>query len=372
MSIPKEDGIIPIGTEVLFKGYTELEEGQMEILKKNQRVRVTGYSAETENYLVEAVDNDEAVDNVFEEELKAAPQQKAAEEKAPAKSRRTRKTTAKAKAEAEPEVEAAPKKTTTRKTKAKTPATKAKAPAKAQTAPKAKTETKAGGIVVMSAIKDFVGDHETAITAASELAEAITERTEQLEQSKFALGGVLCYIKAENIFEEEGFESIEAFCTEKLGLKDRSCQTYMQVYTSLTEAGVTEKEIEGIGISKLRTVAGVIEKGNKRNLLAMAKKKSRDDLVDHVKEIRKGKTSANDPNAAQFEKLPAMKFFADQAEVVKSGLAEAMKSFNTDSQAEALYHIVTEWMQAQEGEVAVEDALDTFNTRYGTDFALEE
>ena len=396
MSIPKENGIIAIGTEVLFKGYGELEEGQEAILTEGETVRVIGYSADTENYMVEAVEgDDEAVDNVFEDELEAMPEEEQAEEAPAEKPKRTRKAPAKtaakkapaktaakkapakAKAEEAEQTEEAPaKKTSTRKAPAKTKAAsaKAKAPTKQAEKPAAKTKAgeKAGGVVVMPAIEGLVTDHDKAINSAVELAGAINERTEQLEQSKFHLGGVLCVIKAEGIFEEEGFESIEAFCTEKLGLKDRSCQTYMQVYTSLTAAGVTEKEIEGVGISKLRTVAGVIEKGNRRNLIAKAKKSSRDDLVEHVKEIRKGKVSANDPEAAKFKKLPALKLFSDQATAVEGLLEEAMKKYQTDSMAEALYYMAVDWGQAQEAEVEFDDALASFNAQWDTDFALGE
>lgn len=386
MSIPKEDGIIPMDTVVAFAGYTELEEGQAEILTKDMLVKVTGYSEETENYLVEGVDDPSLVDNVFEDELKAAPApaeekkptrarrgKAAAKDEAPAKAKAPAKGKAKpaAKAEEEAPAEEKPAAKTTRKGRAAAkPA--AKAEEKPATKPAAAKTEKAGGVVVLSQISELVSDHETALNAAEELAAAIGERTEQLEQSKFQLGGVLCYLKAEEAFKDEGFETINEYCEAKLGLKDRSCETYMQVYTALTEAGVTEKEIDGIGISKLRTVAGVIDKGNRRSLIAAAKKSTRDDLVEKVKEIRKGKSSATDPNATKFKKLPALKLPEDQAEMIESGIEEAMKTFSTDSQAVALYNIVTEWMQGQAAEVPVEDALEALNARYGTDFAFED
>lgn len=381
-----------IGARVIFNGYGELEEGQQEILTEGNVLVVTGYSAETENYMVEDAEDANIVDNVFEEELTEAP---AEEEAAPAPAEKPKRSRAAKPAAAKPAADKAteaaqakaPAKTTAKgKGKGKTtkPATK---PAAAETAPATeaaaaeapKTTTRTatkpettGGLVVMSAIADYVGDHETAIASASTLASAINERTEQLEQSKFQLGGVLLYIKQEEAYTEAGFESINAFCEERLGLKDRSCETYMQVYSALTAAGVTEKEIEGIGISKLRTVAGIIDKGNRRSLIAKAKKSSRDDLVEHVKEIRKGTTSATDPNATTYKKLPALKLPEDQATLVEAGLDEAMKRFSTESMAVALYHIVSEWMQGQEAEVGVDDALAAFNARYGTDFGFAE
>jgi hypothetical protein len=379
MSIPMKDGVIVTDTIVKFKGYDELPEGEEEILVKDELVKVIGYNDETENYLVEALDDAERVANVFEEELDEAP---ADEEEAPKKTTRSR---SKSKAAAKPAAKEtkAKDKTSKAKTKAKSGKTKAaetEAPAKeAEPAKKTtkrtaakKSEEKAGGIVVMDSIKELVADHDTALVSAKQLADTINEDLEQLEQSKFTLGGVLSYIKAEKAYEDEGFESIEAYCEEKLALKDRSCQTYMQVYTNLTAAGVTEKEIEGVGISKLRTVASVIDKKNKRSLIAKAKKSTRDDLVAHVKEVRTGKVNAADPDAPKFAKVPAMSLHEDKADVVKGAFEEAMKVYEVDSMAEAMYHIAVDWMQAQEAEVPIEDALETFNNRYGTDFELEE
>lgn len=372
MSIPRdENNIIPVDTLVVFKGYSEVPEGEEEILTADQVLRITSYSAENDCYAVVAVDDDTVVDTVFEEEISEHVAEEEVEE-APKATRKTRTkakpaATAKPKAETKTETKAKPAAKATAKAKAAEKA-ETKAPAKA----KAKPAEKEAALVVIGDIKDMVTSHEQALQSAAELAEAIAERTEALEQSKFSLGGVLCYIKAENVFEEEGFESIEAYCVERLKLRDRSCQTYMQVYTSLTSAGVTEKEIEGIGISKLRTIASVVDKSNKRNLIAKARKTSRDDLVEHVKEIRKGKASVTDPEAAKFKKLPALKLFVDQAETVEAGLEEAMKVYSTESMAEALHYVMTDWMASQEAEVPLADALEALNARYGTDYELPD
>jgi hypothetical protein len=373
---------IEIGTIMLFKGYEELEDGQEEKLTMGEEVRVSGYSEETDNYLVESLANEDAVDNVFLEELEDKPETEA---EAPAtKPKRVRKAkpapAAEEAEEAEAPVKAAPKKAAPKKAAAAKAPVKAPVKAKAETKATAKAETKAetktettGTFVVMDSVKDYVTDTDTAVASAVSLAKRITETTEQVDQSKFALGGTLAYIKEHKVFETEGFENIEAFCEDRLNLKARACQYYVATYLALTEAGVTDKDIDGIGMTKLRSLSGIIDKSNKRALLGKARKMNRDDLIEHVKDVKKnGKVNASDPEAPNYVKIPAMRMFADQGTAFMNAVEEAQKVYEVDNMAEATYHMATDWMQAQDAEVIYEDALASFNAKWSTDFSDEE
>lgn len=377
---------IPVGTKVKFIGYAELQPGDPEILTADTLVIITGYSAEEDKYSVE-VDGDESiVDTVFSDEIEELPVEEAPVEAKPA---RTRAKPA-AKAEAAPAPAPA----------AKAPVKAAKAPAKAEAkpaakpaavpadagtagpaamaksakAPKAEAEAKKSpALVILSSIRDYVGEAEHAVQSAKDLAARLGTLSEQEEETKFALGGTLAFIKANGIFRDRGHETIEAFCEAEVGLKSRSCQYYIATYEALTQAGITEKEIEGIGHSKLRALTGVIDAGNKSALLKKAKAMTRDDFVDHVKELKqsKGKVSPTDPNAATFMKFKAFKMFEDQGQLLDRAVNDAKARFSVESFAEALFHIAAEWMQAQEVDVSLDVALETLNARYGTDFSLE-
>lgn len=370
---------IEIGQKATFKGYGELEEGQEEILEEGETVTITGYSEEEDLYNVET--DDERMDTAFAEELEAIEEEEEAEEeapkparsrkKAPAKKAPAKKAPAKSKAKAkdeEAEDEAPAKKTTAKKAPAKKAPAK-KAPAKAKAAPK---EDPVKALVVADNIAELVSDDDTAIASAEELAESLTEQTEAAEVTKFQLGGVLAYVKAHELYKEQGFEKVEDFCEQKLGLKARSCQYYILTYTSLTEAGITDAEIEKVGMTKLREIAGVVDKKNRRGLIGKASKLSRDDLQAHVRDIKAGKASPTDKDAPARVKVPAMNLFKDQGETLLGYIEEAKKLYEVDNMGEALYFAMTDWAQSKQQEVSTEEALEAFNAEHGTDFALED
>lgn len=375
-----DDGLIEIDTIVIFRGYGELEEGQVEILEAGEQVKVVGYDPTQETYMCESLDNENQADNAFFEELAADPSQAVEEEKPKAKPRsRTKPKAAAEKEEAtEDATDEKPKKTPAKskapaKSKTKTTAkSKAedkpadKAPEKAETGGKA--DTKTGGLIVHDQIKTLVKDGETAVQSAQTLGEAIVERSDALEESKFQLGGVLGYISENELYKGVGYETMEAFVQDRVGVGLRQSQHYIKTYRDLTAAGVTAKQIEGIGMSKLRALSGVIEPSNRAALLKEARKLTRDGLEEHVKEIKAGRKDATDTGASKMKKVPAMKVFDDQAEVIESALDDAKSKFSVESAGEALYHIATEYLQGQGAEVSYEDALAHFNATWGTDY----
>ena len=162
-----------------------------------------------------------------------------------------------------------------------------------------------------------------------------------------------------------------SYAERELGMKKRSAEYYIRMYTDLTEAGVTAKDIKGIGWTKLRALTGAITPQNKKDLLKSARTMSRDDLQDHVKNVKVGKASpsADTPAMAKF---PAFKMFQDRADAFQAGINAAMSTYNVDNMADALFMVMTDWQQSQQADVPAEAALEAFNARYGTDFSMDE
>lgn len=389
---------IPVGSKATFKGYAELNPGDPEILTQGAIVLVTGYSAEEDKYSVELDGDDSVVDTLFSDEIEALPVEQPVVAEAPKARTRGAAKAAAAPAAPAPVAEpakpaAAPKKAAAKAATAPAPATTAPAkpatvakpaaapakatPAKPAEAPKAAAPAAApaapGKLVIMASIRGYVGEADHAVQSAKDLASRLGTLSEQEEETKFQLGGTLAFIKANSIFKTRGHETIEAFCEAEIGLKSRSCQYYIATYEALTVAGITEKEIEGIGFSKLRAVATVIDASNKTALIKKAKTMTRDDLVDHVKEVKQSKGAVNptDPNAATFMKFKAFKMFEDQGQLVDRAVTEAKSRFQVESFSEALFHIVSEWMQAQDMDIPVEAAVANLNARYGLDIVLD-
>lgn len=369
---------IEVGQKAKFKGYSQLEEGQEPILTEGELVDVVRYSEEDELYTVASVADPNKADSVFVDELDEAPAEATEAAPAPAKTKRTR---AKGKAkDAAPEPEAAAEEPEAAAEEPEGTAdepetTTEPEPASAKTKPAAAAKPAANGrgIVVLETIKDMVGSVDTALASAKQVAAALTNLREQEEQTVFTLGGLLSYIKQVEGYRQAGYEDISAYSERELGLKKRSADYYIRIYTELTEAGVTLKQIEGIGWTKLRTLMGAINPENKTELLKKARAMSRDDLEEHMKTVRaniaKGSPTTEAP---QMTKFPAFRLFKDQADTFQTGLQSAMSTYNVDNMAEALFHVMMEWLQGQNADVPAEAALDTFNARYGTDFSMDE
>lgn len=231
----------------------------------------------------------------------------------------------------------------------------------------------AAPLVIVESLKDQLGSKQMALDTALRLATQLTELREQEEQTVFSIGGTLAYIKETEAFKDAGFADMDAYVEGALGLKERSAQYYVKVYVELTAAGVTSKDIEGLGWTKLRALTGVIDKTNKAALLKKAKTLTRDALVDHVREIKlKGKASADTTKGPALVKVPAFKLHADQGTAFEAAISRAKLAYEVDNQGEALFLMSQEWLQGQNVVIPIEQALAILNARYGTDFAVED
>jgi len=229
-------------------------------------------------------------------------------------------------------------------------------------------------MVVIATIKDMIGTHETALASAKTIAGTLNDLREQEEQTVFSLGGLLVYIRNEAAYKQGGYADMAAYLEAELGMKERSGQYYMRLYTELTDAGVTLAQIEGIGWTKLRSLLGSITSENKTQLLAKAKRMTRDELADHMKEVKAkvGKASEAGPEVQPLTKFPAFKMFPDKAAAFEAAVKAAQKAYDVDNMAEALFYAMNDWMQSQDADVPLEVALETLNAKYGTDYGQNE
>ena len=364
---------IKVGDKAIFKGYSDLQEGQEPILIEGEEVDILAYDEEHQSYTVTAVSDAERSDSLFADEMTEIVA--AQEEAKPA--RRTRAAASKdAPAEAPVEEKPAAKaKAAPKKANKAAPVKEAQTPAKAAPKAEAKPAVAAApskAITIIPSLEDYVGSHETALSSAKEYARNLSELKEKEEETIFLLGGLLAYIQSEKAYSVLGYEDFATYAEAEVGLKKRSAEYYARVYTDLTEAGVTVKDIEGIGWTKLRSLIGVIDKKNKSALLTKAKKMSRDDLADHMKEIKAktGKASATS-DAPAYMKFAAFRLHADQGATLETVINQAKEHFNTDNMAEAIFFMATDWSQAQDGDVPLESALAALNAKYGTAFEVE-
>lgn len=92
-----------------------------------------------------------------------------------------------------------------------------------------------------------------------------------------------------------------------------------------------------------------------------------------MKEYKANTGKASPTTAApEFIKFQAFKLFKDQGQSLESIIEQAKKTYEVDNMAEAIFYMAMDWMQSQDGDVSLEDALATLNARYGTSYGEEE
>jgi hypothetical protein len=344
---------IKTGTQVKFIGSAEYD-GQ---LAKGATVTIKGFDPEEGTYAVE--DEEGLQDSLFDTEFevieakaktKAKP---AAEEAKPAT-----KTAAKAKVKTAEEEEAPRTKSKGRtdtevKGKGKTEA-KAKAKAKVkeeeEVIPLPKFKTTAS---VKAALDEHEGD---ALAAAHELAESS-------EKTVFTLGGVLAYIKRNDLHtsveseetDEEGnsvpayapgLKGFNAYVEDTLGIAARKADYFVNLYEKFSQI-TTEAKIAKIGWTKLRELLPLdLDESNVEEWLDYAKETPTVDLKEAVREQlvdAGGKTHGNRKTATMVTRK--FRFFEDQDNVVKEAIDKAREVIGDDQDDSAcILHILNEWI----------------------------
>jgi hypothetical protein len=362
--------VIENGTKVKFLGYEEGDEGE---LSKGAMVTIVGYDATDKTYDVEDAEGNG--DSLYAEEFEVGD----AVETAPAtKSAAAPKNKAKAAAKpVDAKAEKAKENAAAIKAKEKEAAAKAKAKAVADKAaakaaeeqalldamPKFKKTTS-----VAAALKEFDGD---AIAAANALAE-------QKEQTVFTLGGVLAFVKRNNLQatipgeeDAEGnataaytadLKGFDAYAEDTLGIGKRSANYYVQLYERFSQL-TTEAKLARIGWTKLRELLrlnNLLDEGSVEEWLEVArtnsttavKEKVTTAIVDAGDEVEThGNTSTAD--ATSWKLLT----YNDQTDMVRAAFAMAREVLGDDaSDSKCFVHIVQEWTDlGYEGEGEAEE-----------------
>lgn len=401
----KSDQQYQAGETVQFKGYTALEDGQEELLTAGESVEITSYTDE-DGGLYNVKNSEGIEDSVFASELER-PATKASAKKAPATEKTTvTKKAAKAKKvivlfagfdkdtipseeqdalvegqEMEvvsddgdtvtckfqitwagedgegdvtetyeqvfqrTEVDGLPEATT--KTKAEKPAKVEKV--KVEKAQKVELPAFKKTASVSAILKENGGD---ALEAAKSL-------VEQKEHTTFSLGGILAYIKRNDIHAEimegatgkyeYGLKGFNAYVYDELGIQARTADYYVNLYEKFSQL-VPESKLANIGWTKLRELLPLnLDKENVDEWLKQAKASTTSELKESVRtSLVNGEGKVH--GSTNLSKKVAFRFIAfdDQAEVWNAALEKAKESLGEDADnSAALNHIITEWVDAQ-------------------------
>ncbi len=228
---------------------------------------------------------------------------------------------------------------------------------------------KAGKTIVMTqpaGALELTASVQHAIDEAGDLIKAVENIVVKASATDFTLGGLLAQIEKSAAFESipdefgqpkygTGHKGFSLFVEEHLGMKYRKAKYLINIYTVCVERGITEKQLAGIGWSKIKEAIGALSE--------------EDTDVEGIIEEAKGLTIAEFKAAMKQRVVDAggtlhgnvkadqvtfnFRLFNDKAALLTEALALAKQAGDIQgddivANSQALDHIVAEWLSMQQ------------------------
>ena len=104
----------------------------------------------------------------------------------------------------------------------------------------------------------------------------------------FRFGGVLAYINHNKLYTHYGYESFDNFINKEIpNMQSRKGRYLMEVYTTFTSLGLSEKDVIDLGWSNASVIAPHATRSNIHELLDIAKSSTNLDLKEYIKAVYK-------------------------------------------------------------------------------------
>lgn len=191
---------------------------------------------------------------------------------------------------------------------------------------------------------------------------------EEGEVSNFKLGGVLTVIRDNTWFE--GYESFDAYVSEKFGMKERKARYLTKIYSELVTKQIPWEKVSVLGWTKLKDLVELLTLENVDEWVAKALPLTYKELMLLIKgaapEGGEGTSKTTDGIVNLKFKLQP-----DQAETVQSALSKAKAEVGTEFDTVALETICGGYLG---GVIAVEKPQKTVQqlmTEMGWEAALQ-
>lgn len=224
---------------------------------------------------------------------------------------------------------------------------------------------KAGKTIQKSDQLKLTASVKAAMAEAGGLIEAVEKLIEKSSATDFTIGGLLAKIEETAAFESivdeygvsrygTGHRGFGKFVEDHLGMKYRKAKYLTGIYRVCTERGITEKQLAGIGWSKIKEALGALSDSDADvdEILEEAKNLSFDEfkaamrkkVIDGGGRIH-GNSKADQVNFS-------FRLFNDKAALLNDALASAKATLGIEgddvvANSQALDHIVTEWLSMQ-------------------------
>lgn len=242
---------------------------------------------------------------------------------------------------------AATKKKTEESTEQEQNTTKATKPSVAQTNKAAKALLAIGGDVFTT-----VSESVENLTAKKAL-EVLPQLLTNIDNTYFAIGGIMARIHEESWWKDAGFESFKEYVEEECGQSYRTTMYWVAIYNDLIKAGVPFEAVDDIGWSKLKEISGMLTPENYEEWLQRAREMSLKQLMEYVKAMKSGGSNDNDGEGVNTGhndvKNVTFKLHEDQQTSVNAAVQNAMEKLGTEYPAVAITHICDGYNAGESG-----------------------
>ncbi len=334
------EAIIEDGTAIVFTELRTPVDGELNI-EAGVVVFISSFNNDDQSYNISKTPNGVAVETLYREEFRLATSDEvAALETTTKAAKKSGKTAAEADNGKTKGKKDAAGKTVTTKT--------AKAPKLAKPAPEPLPPVKLYKSV--SAL----------VTESGGLIEAAISLVDRSGATDFTLGAILGKIQETGEFENlkdsdgnplygTGFVGFGKFVELHLGMKYRKATYLIGNYTKISGLGITEKQIHGIGWSKLVLVSSAITEANADELIAEAKAKPYAEFKAAVKKRLVDGGGNLHGNSKASMTTYTFRLHNDKAQVADEALSKAKAELGIEgndisSNSQALDHILSDWM----------------------------
>lgn len=355
--------VVEDGTEVVFIGFASPVEGVSE-LNIGDKLFIFDRNEDDGSYNVSRTAKSKPIDTLFRQEFRLASESASKDEVANTGKNGGAPLSAKTKAAVKETVAKTSKKTDaeadngSKKSKDKEGRTVKKVEAKKEKAKPAKVEEPVGPVTLLPSVKALVKESEGDLIRAAEL---LTDRSGATD---YSLGGILGKIEEtaafENIKDDEGqpkygtgHKGFSKFVEDHLGMKYRKARYLITNYVTAVNCGITEKQLAGIGWSKLKEAVAVLTEDNKDEIIAEAKAMPFENFKAAMKKrLVNGGGKQHGNSKAELVTF-TFRLHNDKATVATEALNKAKATLGIEgndvgTNSMALDHILSEWMTYQE------------------------
>jgi hypothetical protein len=173
----------------------------------------------------------------------------------------------------------------------------------------------------------------------------IKDLDKTIEENSLRLSALLSEAYHKAYYTRWGYTDFQQFAEKETSTGYRKAMYLIKMWDRATALKIPEDRMKDIPWTKLRNVVPLMDADNKEELLQAAETMSVRELDSKIKQT---KACGKESSSVTTLKVEIMEEFASG---ILDAIEAAKEMLGTQNTATALYHICTDWMEQQEGEM---------------------